>query len=163
MAVGVCAHLCFCDAMDHSPSGFSVPGLFLARMQDCVVISSFRGSSHPRDLLWQVDSLPLNQLGSLYIIGSVINSIICIRWGFQPNFSLFFSYIMVYNSQLTLLNTYRTSFPKRSCLLRALLLFNTVTVYPVGFQRFFLAGWHNILELYTIYSEFRIILGHIRF
>ena len=53
--------------MDCSPPGSSVPGILQARILEWVVISSFRGSSGPRDqpqvsyclLDWQVGSLPL--------------------------------------------------------------------------------------------------------
>ena len=67
-----------CDPMDCSPLGSSVHGIIQARILEWVVISYFRGSSGPRDqsqgsnprllclLHWQVDSLPLGSLGSLY-------------------------------------------------------------------------------------------------
>jgi len=38
-----------CGPMDCSPQGSSVHGIFLARILDQVAISSFRGSSQPRD------------------------------------------------------------------------------------------------------------------
>ena len=41
--------LSLCDPMDCSPPGFSVHGLSQARILECVAISSFRGSSLPRD------------------------------------------------------------------------------------------------------------------
>ena len=61
-----------CDPMDCSPPGSSVHGIFQARILKWVAISSSRGSSSPRILNpsllhllhWQVDSLPLNHLGS---------------------------------------------------------------------------------------------------
>ena len=60
-----------CDPMDCSLSGFSIYGIFLARVLEWVAIFSFRGSSQPRDQsqtpmtpALQVDSLPLSHLGS---------------------------------------------------------------------------------------------------
>ena len=41
--------LTLCDPMDCSPSGSSVPGVILARIQEWVAIPSFRGYSQPRD------------------------------------------------------------------------------------------------------------------
>ena len=38
-----------CDPLDYSPSGYSVHGIFQARIQQWVAISSSRGSSWPRD------------------------------------------------------------------------------------------------------------------
>ena len=38
-----------CDPMDCCPPGFSVHGILQARILECVAISSFRGSSRPRD------------------------------------------------------------------------------------------------------------------
>ena len=38
-----------CDSTDWGPSGFSIHGIFLARILECVTISSFRGSSQPGD------------------------------------------------------------------------------------------------------------------
>ena len=48
---GSCAQLCLtpCDPMDYSPPGFSVHGIFQARILKWVVISSSRGSSGPRN------------------------------------------------------------------------------------------------------------------
>ena len=40
----------FCDPMDCSPPGFSVPGISQARILEKVAISFSRGSSQPRDL-----------------------------------------------------------------------------------------------------------------
>ena len=56
-----------CGAMHYSQLGFSVHGVFQARILDWVAISYCKGSSQPRDrtcisyvyLHWQVDSLPL--------------------------------------------------------------------------------------------------------
>ena len=47
----VCALLCLtlCDPTDCSPPGFSIHGIFLARILEWVAISSCRGSSWPRD------------------------------------------------------------------------------------------------------------------
>jgi len=39
----------FCDAVDCSPPGASVRGIFQARILEWVAISSSRGSSQPRD------------------------------------------------------------------------------------------------------------------
>ena len=38
-----------CKPMDSSPPGFSVHGTFQASILECVAVSSFRGSSWPRD------------------------------------------------------------------------------------------------------------------
>ena len=60
--------LTFCNPMDCSPPGFSVHGIFQARIPKWVAISSSRGSSWPRDptyisllhlLHWQAGSLLL--------------------------------------------------------------------------------------------------------
>ena len=65
---GVCAGaqwcLTLCDPMDWSSPGYSVHGIFQARILMWVPISSSRGSSHPqgsnlRLVYWQVNSLPL--------------------------------------------------------------------------------------------------------
>ena len=53
----VCVCVCVCarvrsvmsDSRDYTLPGSSVHGIFQARMLECVVISSFRGSSRPRD------------------------------------------------------------------------------------------------------------------
>ena len=62
------------DSMDCSPPGFSIYGIFQARILEWVAISSpgnlpDPGSNpHPFHLLhWQADSLPLCHLGSIYI------------------------------------------------------------------------------------------------
>ena len=49
--VYVCAHSCLtlCNPMDYSLSGFSVHGIFQARILEWVAISSSRGSSESRD------------------------------------------------------------------------------------------------------------------
>ena len=59
------------DPMDCSPSGFSVHGIFQARILEWVAIPSSRGSSQPRDQpktpaspALQADSLLLSQQGS---------------------------------------------------------------------------------------------------
>ena len=41
-----------CDPMDHRPPGSSVHGIFQARILEWVAMSSFRGSSWPRDWTW---------------------------------------------------------------------------------------------------------------
>ena len=52
---GVCVHAClksssaFCDSTDFSLPGFSVHGIFQARILEWVAISYSRGSSWPRD------------------------------------------------------------------------------------------------------------------
>ena len=56
-----------CKPMDCSLPGSSVHGISQARILAWVAISFSRGASWPRDLMchaWQVDSLPLNDLGS---------------------------------------------------------------------------------------------------
>ena len=61
------SHLTLCDLVDYSlPPGSSVPGIPQARILEWVTMSSFRGSSRPRDrtrvsclLHWQSGSLPL--------------------------------------------------------------------------------------------------------
>ena len=42
--------LTFCDPMDCSPPGFSVPGILQARIQEWIAIPFSRGSSQTRDL-----------------------------------------------------------------------------------------------------------------
>ena len=62
--------------MDCSPPGSSVHGILQARILGRVAIFSSKGSSWPRDwhvclltfLHWQAGSLPLNHLGSPYIM-----------------------------------------------------------------------------------------------
>ena len=64
-----------CNPMDCSPTGFSVHGIFQARILKWVAISFARGSSQPRDQTCvccqeaspalQVDSLSLSRGGSL--------------------------------------------------------------------------------------------------
>ena len=51
MWVSMCAQSCptLCDSMDCSPPGSSVHGTFQERILEWVAISSFRGSSWPRD------------------------------------------------------------------------------------------------------------------
>ena len=44
--------LTLCDPMDCCPPGSSVPGIFQARILECVAISFSRGSSWPRDRIW---------------------------------------------------------------------------------------------------------------
>ena len=70
-----------CDPMDCRPPGSSVHGIFQARILEWVAISSFRRSSRPRDgtcvsclLHWQVDSLSLCYLGSLYMHGLYVQA-----------------------------------------------------------------------------------------
>ena len=51
----LCALSCvwlFCDPMDCSPPGFSVTGIFQARILEWFAISYSRGSSQPRDRTW---------------------------------------------------------------------------------------------------------------
>ena len=65
--VSVLSHqscLTLCDPRDCSPPGSSVHGILQARILEWVAISSFRGSSWPRDqttclMHWQAGSLPL--------------------------------------------------------------------------------------------------------
>ena len=44
--------LTVCDPMDYSPLGSSIHGIFQAWILEWVAISSFRGSSKPRDQTW---------------------------------------------------------------------------------------------------------------
>ena len=60
-----------CEPMDSSPPGFSVRGIFQARILEWVAISSSRRSSQPRIESWcpaspalQADSLLLNHQGN---------------------------------------------------------------------------------------------------
>ena len=49
---GVCVLSCvwlLCNAMDCSPPGSSVHGIFQKRILECIAISFYRGSSQPRD------------------------------------------------------------------------------------------------------------------
>ena len=55
----------FCDPMDCSPPGSSVRGISQARILEWVAISSFRGSSSPRDWIC-VSSVPYIGRGILY-------------------------------------------------------------------------------------------------
>ena len=71
VCVCVCAQLCptLCDPTGGSPPGFSVHGVFQARILEGVAILYSRESSQPRDQTCispalRVDSLPLNHLGS---------------------------------------------------------------------------------------------------
>ena len=41
-----------CNPMDYSLPGFSIHGIFQARVLEWVAISFFRGSSRPRDQTW---------------------------------------------------------------------------------------------------------------
>ena len=53
MSVCVLSHVwLFCDRMDGSPPGFSVHGVFQARILESVAILYFRRSSRPRDWTW---------------------------------------------------------------------------------------------------------------
>ena len=60
-----------CDPMDCKSPGFSIRGIFQARILEWVALPFFRGSSWPRD--WtlvfciKVDSLPSEPCGKLYI------------------------------------------------------------------------------------------------
>ena len=73
----MCAQSCpaLSDPMGCSPPDSSIHRILLARILAWVVISSSRGSSWCRDracisylLHWQVDSLPLCHLGSLFLV-----------------------------------------------------------------------------------------------
>ena len=74
--------LTLCDSIDSNPPGCSVHGIFQARIQDWVAISSSRGSSQPRDwnlhllclLHWQVDSSALRRLGSPCFVYTAISA-----------------------------------------------------------------------------------------
>ena len=64
--------LTLCDLMDCSPPGFSVHGIFQARILEWVAMPSSRGSSQPRGrtsasclLHLQASSLSVSHLGSL--------------------------------------------------------------------------------------------------
>ena len=46
------SHPALCEPMDYSPPGFSVHGIFQARILEWVAISFSRRSSWPRDLTW---------------------------------------------------------------------------------------------------------------
>ena len=68
MGVQSCSILC--HRMDGSPPGFSIHGIFQARILEQVAISSCRGFTQPRVILnlhllhWQADSLPLTTGGA---------------------------------------------------------------------------------------------------
>ena len=49
IAVLMQLHQTLCNSMDCSPPGFSVPGIFQARIPEWVAISYSRGPSQPRD------------------------------------------------------------------------------------------------------------------
>ena len=66
------------DPMDCSPPGFSVCGIFQARILKWVAISFSRGSSRPRDRIWDscimwADSLPSGPPGKPEIIHTLPN------------------------------------------------------------------------------------------
>ena len=70
----MCAQSCLtlCDPMDCSPPGSSVHGILQARILEWVAISFLQGNFPTQGLNmcllhWQVDSLPLSHLGSLYL------------------------------------------------------------------------------------------------
>ena len=73
-AVSSCACVLSWDPMNFISPGFSVSGIFQARILEWVAISYYRGSSLPRDqtqvscvsCIWQADSLPLSHLGSSF-------------------------------------------------------------------------------------------------
>ena len=72
--------LTLCNPMDCSPPGFSVHGIFQARILEQVAISSSRGifptqELNPHLLHWQADSLPLSHLGI------PVNGLTCERTG----------------------------------------------------------------------------------
>ena len=71
IAVLMQLHQTLCNSMDCSPPGFSVPGIFQARIPEWVAISYSRGTFPTQGLNlsvlhWQVDSLPPRHLGSSY-------------------------------------------------------------------------------------------------
>ena len=79
------------DPKDYSLTGFSVHGIFQARILEWVTISSSRGSSQPRDwtqvscfagslLHWQAGSLLLSYQGSPHIFTEC-----CISQSYQQN------------------------------------------------------------------------------
>ena len=78
------SHWTLCDPLDQSPPGSSVCGILQARILGLVVMSSFKGSSPPRDrthvsylLHWQMDSLPLSHLGSPTLLTFLSHKICC--------------------------------------------------------------------------------------
>ena len=81
-----CACALSWDPMDYVLPGFSVSGIFQARILELVAISHSRGSSLPRDrtqvscvsCIWQADSLPLaSTLGNSEGQGRLMG---CILW-----------------------------------------------------------------------------------
>ena len=56
--------LTLCNPMDCSPPGSSVHGILQARILEWVAIPFFRGSSQPRALTFQADSLPSEPPGN---------------------------------------------------------------------------------------------------
>ena len=74
MCICSCAQSCptLCDLLDHSLPGFSVRGIFQARILEQIANSYSMGSSPTQGsnphllwlLCWQADSLPLNHMGS---------------------------------------------------------------------------------------------------
>ena len=73
--------------MDHSPPGSSVHGILQARTLEWGTISSYGGSSPPRDwagvsyfLCWQVGSLPLAPSANPFnTLSSLVQLISCVR------------------------------------------------------------------------------------
>jgi len=77
--------LTLCNPMNHSVPGSSVHGMLQARILECIVMPSSRGSSQPRDwtqvpdvyLHWQMGSLALIPPGKPIKIQSGANSGLC--------------------------------------------------------------------------------------
>ena len=96
--ISVCAHVCmlscghlFCDPMDCSPSGFSVHGIFQARILEWVAISSSRGSSQCR--VW------------IHICVSWIDRRILYHWAtWEALLVLMYTQNVLYNIYIILLN-----------------------------------------------------------
>ena len=63
-----------CDAMDCNPSGYSVHGIFQARILEWVDISSSRGSSQPRDqtpTFWKAEPFTTEPSGKPLLLNLV--------------------------------------------------------------------------------------------
>ena len=75
--LSICVHakslqlcLTLCDPVDCSLSDSSVCGILQARILEWVAVSFSRGSSQPRSLALQADSLPSEPLSSVQSLGS---------------------------------------------------------------------------------------------
>ena len=100
--------------MDYSPPGYSVHGMFQARILEWLAILFSRGSSqHPAFLHWQVDSLPLSYQGSPQGPFLTQRKKLCIAYFKEINFSrltIYHIYIFFLNN-FGIQSTYHKIYP----------------------------------------------------